>query len=38
MKGNPHRLFSVKKMYGKPFGIKPHRNKDFSTMQQVVIF
>ena len=36
--GNLHRHFSVKKMYGKPFGIKTHRNKGFSTKQKIVIF
>jgi hypothetical protein len=25
-------------MYGKPFGIKTHRNKGFSTKQKIVIF
>ena len=36
--GNLHRHFSVKKMYGKPFGIKTHRNKGFSRKQKIVIF
>jgi len=28
----------VKNLYGKPFGIKTHRNKGFSTTQNIVIF
>jgi hypothetical protein len=31
-------LFGGKKMYGKPFGIKTHRDKGFSTMQKMVNF
>jgi hypothetical protein len=31
-------LFGGKKMYGKPFGIKTHRDKGFSTMQKIMNF
>ena len=38
IRSNLHRLFSVKHMYGKPFGIKTLRNKGFSTTHNIVNF
>jgi hypothetical protein len=34
---NLHPLFSVRKMYGRPFWTKTHRNKGFPTTQKIVM-